>query len=97
MAYKISIGSGLIHLHEFVVEADHEKEALDILIDRKEKAGNEGLFIGDEYIYNESDCGYYDADGELWFSEDMYITGGNHGRALKDYGHFNIQKIEEVA
>lgn len=56
---------------------------LDLAIDQLEADGNMGVFVSDEDIER------YE------ITDDMYITGGNHGLNLYHGGHFMIEKVDE--
>lgn len=56
---------------------------LDLAIDQLEADGNMGVFVSDEDI---------ERDG---ITDDMYITGGNHGLNLYHGGTFMIERVDE--
>lgn len=56
---------------------------LDLAIDQLEEAGKMGAFVPDEDI---------ECDG---ITDDMYITGGNHGLNLYHGGNFIIERVDE--
>lgn len=56
---------------------------LDLAIDQLESNGNMGVFVSDEDI---------ERDGT---TDDMYITGGNHGLNLYHGGNFMIERVDE--
>ena len=88
MRFKITFGSGLAWPIVQIVETEEwqsELDALDILIDRLEQEGLEGLFLSQ----NELNSGEY--------HEDEYIIGGNHGRALLHHGNLFIEKLTKEA
>ena len=65
----------------FVINADHEQDAIDFMIDYIESRKWDGLLLD----YNDPD------DLEL-IESDEYICGGNHGRYLSTY-HIAIDMI----
>lgn len=81
-SYNIYIGTGFFELYKFRVEGDNEQEAVDNLIDMLEKDGQEGYFLTNEELEETP--------------EDMYVIGGNHGRALMHHGEFRIVEADNM-
>jgi hypothetical protein len=83
--YRIELGTfwGLATDTHIITVDDYEYEgdALYALIDKLEGNGEEGYFISDDEIES---CGYKD---------DMYVSGGKHGRNLYHGGAFVIREL----
>lgn len=83
-AYKVTIG---YHTSFYgLVFADSLQDALDSIVDSWEKTEEEnpGFFLSDDDL-NNSD-----------FSEDEFISGGNHGR-ITSFLHDELHVVEYMA
>ena len=73
--FKVSLDTGTINLAVFIVDARHEQEALDRVIDFCEENEYDGLFS--EYTELEEEAYEEDMDVEEYIEECNLTCGGN--------------------